>query len=1076
VSILEALKRGWWSGWAEFPELLAGGAGLLESLIPGDTPDDPLERLKNWGNEAAQGLRLEGGEGRSQGLLEKIAEGVGAAPGMLSSLAPFFLTTPASMGATAAGAIARPAIAFGAHGLVRHGDEGLPTAIGQGLRGAAEGALFGGVGLKTAGMLVPEAAKGILPKIKYLESLGTPAAQRLASRLQRNLAETGIDTAGRQLGRKALHGLGAGGVVGGMTLAHGGDLEEAVAGGATMGLLGLLSSGKYRTPMATREEALGAVETDIRKEAARRQPAPLEPVREGEWVPPVGEQPSFIDVAQGAKPYNSPLRTQASIEQFRTLDPDNQRLMLGRQNEELPYPLEAYQKVAVTPEQTFALQSRLSDIQQKKALIAQHKEHAKATGDAGRMTEVLEYERNLALSEAAAFEPASGSATQAGRALVNVRWGRQGQPEWVDAVRMFEKQFGKENSSRFKELAMLSEGNPALLERLVKVVNRPKMWDYMMEYWINGLLSGIPTQMVNASSNTLRQGVDHLEKRAGLWAESKFGDSKLTSADRGAIMGADFAQMLAGIKLFPKFAKVAFSESEYARFLERDPKLAWTAVRTKLDHPTAVIPGKVGEFIRLPGNVLRGMDMWFKAIAGQRAAAYTSYKMAYEAFRKGEIKEVEIEGRITELMGERSGEPHQNILDAMRREAEIQTFTERVRGKFGTAVSSAREVPVKLPILGLEIKPVQAVVPFWQTPWNVIVQSVARSPLGLLRLKGLKKRYETDSTFGPEQYYKEVSGTVMGTALWAMLVGAAKMGAITGSGPVNYADRQNLLATGWRPYSIKLGDTYLQMQRLEPFGTILGMAGDAAELGTTDDLTGKAIAMVKENMTNKSFLYGLESFAQAFSNPEQFGSTYYRQMSGSIVPTFFSKAAQAVDPYQRVQEPFSAEAGVPDALAYRIPFVSKALPMRTTAMGEPAERWGVMSTEGAIGKGLSGVQSMLAAMPVSAKRSGTEVEKELDRLKGYGDVPPSTPRRNKKIVLKGVTGENVKLTDEEYAVYDRWHQKAKVHLSNVISSPTYDRVPDAMKAKMLRSIYDKYRSAANKEIIMLVRRRTSVGR
>ena len=89
MSLLDSLKRGWWSGWAEFPELVAGGAGLLESIIPGDRPDDPLERLQRWGEESAQGLRAEGGGGESVGLLEKITEGLGAAPGTLASMAPF---------------------------------------------------------------------------------------------------------------------------------------------------------------------------------------------------------------------------------------------------------------------------------------------------------------------------------------------------------------------------------------------------------------------------------------------------------------------------------------------------------------------------------------------------------------------------------------------------------------------------------------------------------------------------------------------------------------------------------------------------------------------------------------------------------------------------------------------------------------------------------------------------------------------------------------------------------------------------------------------------------------------------
>jgi len=77
--------------------------------------------------------------------------------------------------------------------------------------------------------------------------------------------------------------------------------------------------------------------------------------------------------------------------------------------------------------------------------------------------------------------------------------------------------------------------------------------------------------------------------------------------------------------------------------------------------------------------------------------------------------------------------------------------------------------------------------------------------------------------------------------------------------------------------------------------------------------------------------------------------------------------------------------------------------------------------------------------------------------------------------LKGAGGESVKLTDEEYEQYNIWHQQAKQHMGRIIGTAQYQRLPDSMKAKLLRSVYDKYRSAANKRIVAMVRKRTSVG-
>ena len=82
MSIIDALTRGWYSGWAEFPELAAGGTGLLESLIPGE--QESLLSFEEQMNKAAEDVRAKGGPGKSTGIVEKILEGLGAAPGTLA--------------------------------------------------------------------------------------------------------------------------------------------------------------------------------------------------------------------------------------------------------------------------------------------------------------------------------------------------------------------------------------------------------------------------------------------------------------------------------------------------------------------------------------------------------------------------------------------------------------------------------------------------------------------------------------------------------------------------------------------------------------------------------------------------------------------------------------------------------------------------------------------------------------------------------------------------------------------------------------------------------------------------------
>lgn len=55
-------------------------------------------------------------------------------------------------------------------------------------------------------------------------------------------------------------------------------------------------------------------------------------------------------------------------------------------------------------------------------------------------------------------------------------------------------------------------------------------------------------------------------------------------------------------------------------------------------------------------------------------------------------------------------------------------------------------------------------------------------------------------------------------------------GMVTGSMPSDAKERKALLATGWRPYSVKVGNKYVSYQGYEPIHTMLGFSADFANL------------------------------------------------------------------------------------------------------------------------------------------------------------------------------------------------------------------------------------------------------
>jgi hypothetical protein len=97
----------------------------------------------------------------------------------------------------------------------------------------------------------------------------------------------------------------------------------------------------------------------------------------------------------------------------------------------------------------------------------------------------------------------------------------------------------------------------------------------------------------------------------------------------------------------------------------------------------------------------------------------------------------------------------------------------------------------------------------------------------------------------------------------SMVAWAALNGNITGNGPPDRGLRSTWQAFGWQPRSIKIGDSYVSYESLEPFNGILGFIADIVDsqkvMGDewTSNNFGKVSYLLQANVVNKSFLAGL---------------------------------------------------------------------------------------------------------------------------------------------------------------------------------------------------------------------------
>lgn len=121
---------------------------------------------------------------------------------------------------------------------------------------------------------------------------------------------------------------------------------------------------------------------------------------------------------------------------------------------------------------------------------------------------------------------------------------------------------------------------------------------------------------------------------------------------------------------------------------------------------------------------------------------------------------------------------------------------------------------------------IKAYIPFIKTGINILQENLDHNILYL----GLSKT-QRDILVSPTK-----EGALMRAqaafGAFSFLLGStlALGGVITGSMPADAKERKALLATGWRPYSIKAGNQYISYQGYEPLHTMLGFSCDMTNL------------------------------------------------------------------------------------------------------------------------------------------------------------------------------------------------------------------------------------------------------
>lgn len=387
---------------------------------------------------------------------------------------------------------------------------------------------------------------------------------------------------------------------------------------------------------------------------------------------------------------------------------------------------------------------------------------------------------------------------------------------------------------------------------------------------INGLLSAPPTHITNGLSGITNALLNPFTK---LVAGKMFNDKVLTDAAADMLTGymRSWKESLElGLKVF-KSEDTYDSTADLQGLLKNDSEplpLSAESFGISQASPFRAFFDAVGKGLRFPTRIMGTMDtvmtqLNYRALAFAEAMGEARTSLAKEGMTNtDEIlaaaeKLFTTEGKYFTLTGEAISPDllyeakemlYQNSLDGSirigREKTQIDPELSVVR-KLGNLVNKSTQV---IPALRL-------VLPFINTPFNLLNQAIEYSPLAIQRALSTKLS---------DKERKIASAKIaIGCSVWGLGIMMAMSGKITGTTPTGEQGKA-LLKTGWQPNSIVFTKpdgtkTYLSYARYEPLASMLSMGADlasVAEAMSTNDATiisNRILGSIAQNFTNKVY-------------------------------------------------------------------------------------------------------------------------------------------------------------------------------------------------------------------------------
>ena len=629
---------------------------------------------------------------------------------------------------------------------------------------------------------------------------------------------------------------------------------------------------------------------------------------------------------------------------------------------------------------------------------------AKATGVATDQMklEVLAQIDRVAQAQAAV----RGSQAEVGRALNILKSNARDKAYYDQLTDIINGRFGVEGTkigdANFDTMVemMGKLGTPEEALKFAEKAAKATTWQKVVEAWKAGLVSGPFTQIANIMGNGTFMATRPLVDAVAAAVGKATGNAERVNAVE------PLARVIGNIHGVLDGSKAAWAVMSSGE-----------GMTSKTEAHGKAIEGKLGEVIRTPFRLLSGVDAFFR-VTNERGEAYSL--AAREATKEGYNPATrEFRDRVIEIAT--------NPTDKMQEAIDAAG----VRFTFNAPLGEKGQAVQKL----IRTAHLEWAVPFIQTPANVFKEMARLTPAA-----PIVAEWRADFEKGGAARDKALAEVAMGTALGTAVFSLAVAGNISGQGDPDPRKRAVQMASGWQPYSIKLGNKWYSYQRLQPIGTLIGMAADMATVwdhltpDESDKIPKILTTAFANSVTNQTFLQGVTNIVNAMSDPERFGPRFVQNMASSVVPALIGQTNQMLDPYQREVN------SVWDAVQARLPGLSQSLTPKRDPYGEPLEQKDRVL-------GISPVTTSTMSQDkvrLEAARLGVGASKAPDHI----ELPAGKDKKLGK----------VELTPQQQDVFaDVAGHHAHQILEQMVNSPSWDQLPDMVQRNAINTVFERSR-------------------